>query len=445
MGQVSRAAKPPRAGADRAPAAAPGPWARRVVWLVAVTVGATTMAVAARAKGEPLAAGGPATSAAATTATPTTAAAPPTAAPTTAPATSTEPTTTPAPTTVATTAGPTAAPPTSAAPTTARPATTAAPTTARPARPETDVADVSMGAVPADLILPTSEATLETRTNPINGRRSLARPAGRAPFGCTIDPDAPLPCLLGTLDALGFDVGGPDDALRARRVRQAVATVQLDAGLPASGRADEETLRYLGVWPGSETLGATDVRRLGTSAGGRPIVARRYGDGPRVVLVVAQTHGDEEAGLRVALRLARQPVPRGVTLWVVPTANPDGLAADTRFLANGLDPNRRSPEQPEQRAVQDFAEATRPVLAVYYHQNYGWIGGSGASMDPAARYHAVVQLGPLYRSGDCALGFLWCPVDDAVGSSSILVELPDVVTPADVQLHTRALVDVAAG
>jgi hypothetical protein len=66
-------------------------------------------------------------------------------------------------------------------------------------------------------------------------------------------------------------------------------------------------------------------------------------------------------------------------------------------------------------------------------------------MEPARSYHEVTALGLLKRSGDCKLGFMWCPIDDAVGSSSILVELPDVVTPGDVQLHARALVTVAGG
>jgi hypothetical protein len=124
--------------------------------------------------------------------------------------------------------------------------------------------------------------------------------------------------------------------------------------------------------------------------------------------------------------------------------NPDGLALDTRFLANGADPNRRAPSQPEQLAVDDFALATRPSLTVWYHQNYGWVGGSGASMTPATRYQELTRLGTLKRSGNCAVGFTWCPIDDALAASSILVELPDVLTPADVQLHARALLAVAA-
>ncbi len=453
MGEQGRTAKPPRKDGRPAAAGESSTAKRRAAWVVAVAVGAVTLAVAARSPESRQAAvdrTGPGTTApppappAATASASTSASTTPPATAIVAATTSTTGTSaTPTTSEPATTLPPaTTEPATSPAPTTAVPATTTRPT---PAVSGAEVDGVTLASLPSDLILPTSEATLEAHTNPINGRRSLARPTDRAPFGCTVDPGAPLPCLLGALDGLGFDVGGPDEASRARHVRQAVAAVQLDAEQRATGRPDQALYEYLGVWPGTEDLGASEVRRLGTSAQGRPIVARRYGSGPRVVLLVAQTHGDEEAGLRVALRTAHQRVPAGVTLWIVPTVNPDGLANDTRFLANGADPNRKSPVQPEQRAVHDFAVAVAPVLDVYYHQNYGWVGGSGASMDPAARYHALTGLGPLYKSGDCRVGFLWCPIDDAVGSSSILVELPDVVTPAEVRVHADALLAVAAG
>jgi hypothetical protein len=245
---------------------------------------------------------------------------------------------------------------------------------------------------------------------------------------------------------LGFDVSSGSDAAEERRVQRATAVVQLDAGLPVTGRGDDALFRYLGI--AAETTseaGASEVRQIGTSAQGRPITAVRYGAGPRTVLVVGQTHGDEEGGLRVLLRARSLPLPEGITLWVVPTMNPDGLVLDTRFLADGADPNRRAPSQPEQQAVYDFALSVRPSLTIWYHQNYGWVGGSGTSMTPATRYQALTRLGTLKRSGDCAVGFMWCPIDDALASSSILVELPDVLTPADVQLHAAALLAVASG
>jgi hypothetical protein len=322
---------------------------------------------------------------------------------------------------------------------------TLSPTTTSTASPVVDrdlLADISMVSVPSDVIVPTNDASLDETTNPINGRRG-----GRHPVPDQVDcmTGTTATCLTGTLDALGFDVtSGPSDD-RQRRRQRAIAVVQLDAGLPMTGAPDDALLQYLGTTTDTTPEARADeARQIGTSAQGRPIMAVRFGDGSRTVLVVGQTHGDEEGGLRVLLRARSLPVPAGITLWVVPTMNPDGLIQDTRFLANGADPNRRSPSQPEQQAVHDFALATRPSLTVWYHQNYGWVGGSGASMMPASRYQALTALGTLHRSGDCAAGFVWCPIDDALGSSSILVELPDVLTPADVQIHALALLAVAS-
>jgi hypothetical protein len=298
--------------------------------------------------------------------------------------------------------------------------------------------------VPSDVIVPTSPESLDKTTNPINGGRGGIHPVPGAPQ-CTVDPSAPRACLLATLDTLGFDVTGATAADEERRVQRAVAVVQLDAGLPINGRADDALYHYLGVSADEpRDPRAAEVRTIGSSAQGRPITAIRYGSGARTVMVVAETHGDEEGGLRVWLRARTRPVPTGITLWVVPVLNPDGLVHDTRFLADGADPNRMAPKETEQKAVFDFALAVRPVLTVWYHQNYGWVGGSGNSMAPAARYHTLSQLGVLNRSGNCKVGFMWCPIDDAVGSSSILVELPDVLTPADVQLHARTLLSVVA-
>jgi len=319
--------------------------------------------------------------------------------------------------------------------------------------------DITMTSVPDDVIVPSDGDSLDEQTNPINGRRGGPRPADDDDDGCEIGLSEP--CVTSALDLLGFDVTSRPTQGRERQVRRAIAVVQLDAGLPETGSADAALLDYLGIATGDTTTHDTtthdttthdtthdpaETRRIGVSAEGRPIMAMRYGDGPRTVLVVGQTHGDEEGGLRILLRARTLDVPDAVTLWVIPTMNPDGLVHDTRFLANGADPNRHAPSEPEQDAVYDFAMTIRPSLSVWYHQNYGWVGGSGASYAPAKEYQRLTGLGTLKRSGDCTVrGFMWCPIDAALGSSSILVELEDVLTPADVQIHARALLEVAAG
>src|ERR671933_42536 len=107
------------------------------------------------------------------------------------------------------------------------------------------------------------------------------------------------------------------------------------------------------------------------------------------VLVVGDVHGNERAGERIVARLRHVRTPRGVQLWLVRTANPDGAAADTRQNAHGVDLNRNFPyrwrrgprgtyypgpragSEPETQALMRLVRRVRPQLAIYYHQHMG--------------------------------------------------------------------------
>ncbi|HYH35596.1 MAG TPA: M14 family zinc carboxypeptidase [Nocardioides sp.] len=127
-------------------------------------------------------------------------------------------------------------------------------------------------------------------------------------------------------------------------------------------------------------------RKLGESVRGRPIMAYRLGErtGP-VVVLFSTMHGNEPRPRQILLSLRdRRPV-RGVDLWVVPTYNPDGLAAGTRRNAHGVDLNRNFPyrwadldgsyesgprprSEPETRAVIRFLRDVRPRRILSFHQ-----------------------------------------------------------------------------
>jgi protein MpaA len=156
---------------------------------------------------------------------------------------------------------------------------------------------------------------------------------------------------------------------------------------------------------------AAAAQPIGRSLQGRPIVAAVRG--PRLeqdrVLVVGSIHGDEPAGVRVIRRLAAAAPPRGVSLWLVPSLNPDGLARGTRGNARGVDLNRnfgyrwrplggleysgrRAFSEPESRAARKLIRRLKPDVTIWFHQPFGLVDRSGASVALERRYAELIGL-----------------------------------------------------
>lgn len=154
---------------------------------------------------------------------------------------------------------------------------------------------------------------------------------------------------------------------------------------------------------------------IGHSVQGRPIVSVRSGDpGATVkVLVVGAIHGDETAGMPIARRLIAAGAPRGAELWVVPTINPDGVAARTRGNAHGVDLNRNFAydwrpldggeysgteplSEPESRAAQRLILRVKPDVTIWFHQPFGIVDRPPGNPFVALRYSQLSGL-PLVR------------------------------------------------
>ena len=152
---------------------------------------------------------------------------------------------------------------------------------------------------------------------------------------------------------------------------------------------------------------------VGHSVKGRTIVAYERGDSSApVTLVVGVIHGSEPAGLAVIRRLRTMPLPAGVHLWLVPTANPDGLAEGTRQNAHGVDLNRNWPvdwkhngvpwdgyysgprpmSEPEIRAMRAFILRVKPALTIWYHQPLDVVYGSDPHVAVLKRYARLTGL-----------------------------------------------------
>jgi protein MpaA len=169
------------------------------------------------------------------------------------------------------------------------------------------------------------------------------------------------------------------------------------------------------LWVGSDMAAAAEREVIGHSVRGRPIVLHRTGSAAAAlqVLIVGAIHGDEAAGMRVTRRLLNLGVPSGAELMIVPTINPDGLAAGTRGNAHGVDLNRNFPfdwrplsggeysgpralSEPESRAAHRLILRERPDVTIWFHQPFGLVDRPEGNPFAARRFADLTDL-PLVR------------------------------------------------
>ena len=94
-----------------------------------------------------------------------------------------------------------------------------------------------------------------------------------------------------------------------------------------------------------EALGLPEI---GRSTLGRPIFAQRYGGSGAPLLVMGGIHGDEPASVDLLIELCGRLGRAGALvesppLWLLPAANPDGLARNRKNSERDVDLNRNFP------------------------------------------------------------------------------------------------------
>jgi len=188
---------------------------------------------------------------------------------------------------------------------------------------------------------------------------------------------------------------------------------------------------------------------IGHSVQGRPIVAVRSGDptaGLRV-LVVGAIHGNETAGMPIARRLIAAGAPPGAELWVVPTINPDGVAAGSRGNAHGVDLNRNfsydwAPltggeysgtgplSEPESRAAQRLIQRIGPDVTIWFHQPFGIVDRPPGNPFVARRYSRLSGLPLVHLPGRYPGSASRWQNHTLPHSTAFVVELPHQVSGA---------------
>ncbi len=175
--------------------------------------------------------------------------------------------------------------------------------------------------------------------------------------------------------------------------------------------------------PTTQPAGPSTFQTIGYSVENRPITATRIGDGPIKVVLIGDIHGAYEANTyTLTLQLLDyfqahpQDVPPDISLWLIPTMNPDGLATGHRWNAHKVDLNRNadtdldgcagndwSPDtvghegvhkgaggtypfsEPEAAALRDFLDDA--WIAVFYHS-----AAEAIFVDSCARHTPTARL-----------------------------------------------------
>ncbi len=207
---------------------------------------------------------------------------------------------------------------------------------------------------------------------------------------------------------------------------------------------------------------AADQRTvIGHSVRGRPIVAALE-QAPETrlrVLVIGCIHGNETAGMRVARRLIAAPAPARTDLQVIPTLNPDGVAADTRGNAHGVDLNRNFPfgwrplggleysgphplSEPESRAARGLIRRTAPDITIWFHQPFDLVDRSGGDVGVERRYSQLIGL-PLVRLRRYPGSASTWQNRTMAGDTAFVVELPATVSRSLAGRAARSVLTLA--
>jgi protein MpaA len=181
---------------------------------------------------------------------------------------------------------------------------------------------------------------------------------------------------------------------------------------------------------------------IGRSVQRRPIMAKIVGEGEDTILIMAGIHGDEPAGTALVNQLtdylrSNLPVLRGRRVVLLPTANPDGMAAKIRENIRRVDLNRnfeavnrenneengfRPLSEPETQALRALLKEYEPGRIVSLHQPLSCIDYDGPGRALATRIAQNCDL-PIKKLG-AKPGSLGAYTGETLGIPTITLELP---------------------
>jgi predicted deacylase len=193
-------------------------------------------------------------------------------------------------------------------------------------------------------------------------------------------------------------------------------SIAIEAGL-----ASEHDILSTKKWSFSGKTICYITTQYGTSLKGRPLIAYQFGSSGPVTMYVGAIHGNEasSSGLMkawVSELEANSARTQGKRIIVIPSINPDGVAAGTRTNSRGVNLSRNFPtsnwvsdindtdgqhpggggtsplSEPEAAALANYTRQVRPNLLLSFHAIGSLVAGDpgGYSAGFAARYASMV-------------------------------------------------------
>jgi predicted deacylase len=210
---------------------------------------------------------------------------------------------------------------------------------------------------------------------------------------------------------------------------------------------------------GGRTLCYT-IRTIGYSRHGRAINAFVFGSGSKTVLYTGAIHGNEQSSRLLMnawineLDVNARSIPAGTRIVVIPSVNPDGVAANSRYNAVNVDLNRNydtsdwqkdtqtvngdplpggggsSPgSEPETQALMAYTQELAPSLTMSYHSSasYAIANQCGNSASLASTYAQLTGYSNMTGVSGAFSYQITGTYDDWIcerlGRASVLIEL----------------------
>ena len=242
----------------------------------------------------------------------------------------------------------------------------------------------------------------------------------------TLDFDQPLADTQPITDVVRFG-GGAATIAKVSPARVTVALSNLPRCAPFSidivaGLKSNYDIATTTPWKFSSRTICYSLSTIGTSVKGRAINAYTFGTSGPITLYVGALHGNEVSSSLILqdwiseLEANYSRIPANTQVVVVPTVNPDGVAAGTRNNARNVNLNRNFPtnnwtkdindtngtvaggggsaplSEPEAKALANLSSSLRPRLMLSYHAVGSLVVGDpgGYSAGYAAKYANMV-------------------------------------------------------